>query len=89
MKINTKTLAQFLFNVLGFTKDEIRKLMIDALEQEVRRQTHRAIQQINIDRLASKNVDDILRKLKLEREIVNKVARLVQDKLDISFKEKK
>lgn len=88
MKISTKTLAQFFFNVLGFTKEEIRKLLVDALEQEVRRQTHRAMQRIDVDKLARENVQNILRCWDCERKVITKIADLVQSKLDVTIKEK-
>ena len=89
MKISTKTLAQFFFNVLGFTKEEIRKLLINALEQEVRRQVHRAMQQIDFDKIMHENVQSIFKGRDCERKIITRISDIIQDKINISFKEKK
>lgn len=88
MIISTKTLAQFFFNVLGFTKEQIKEMLINELEQEVHRQVRRALQKSDIDARVTRRVETILYDWDTERKVCNAVARIVQNQIQINVTEK-
>lgn len=88
MKISTKTLAQFFFNVLGFTKEQIKEILIKELEQEVHKQVHRVLQKSDVDERVKRRVDSILHNWDTERKVCDAVARIVKNQIQINITEK-
>lgn len=88
MKISTKILAQFFFNVLGFTKEQIKEMLIKELEQEVRKQVHRVLQKSDVDERVKHRVDSILYNWDTERKVCDALARIVKNQIQINITDK-
>lgn len=90
MKIDTKTYSQFLFNVLGFTKEEIRNIIIAEIRSETKKVVHRAIQK-NMPHPKEYVVEQVKRTLRdydFDRRVRSEAAEILARKLKVSIFEK-
>lgn len=90
MKIDAKTYSQFLFNVLGFTKEEIRKIVVSEIQTETKKIVHRIVQKNmpNPKEYVSEHVKRLLRDWDFDRRVRADAAEILVRKLKISIFEK-